>query len=1067
MSQPRTQSPGAIGSEVLRLQDGDSLCDLVALFMEGHLAPDLEESFRVHLGSCQRCRESIKLGLLVEGLAPRRRRVVPFLRSHGTPAALAALLLIGLGVRLTLGLTPVGLHHGTSASRGWVEGHFAEGPLEHAGQSTLSAGPSGEGAAYDEERWRIGWFFGQRRLLTAAASALHHRDPVRAEEALAALEASAAGDPEVMAKVYNDRAVLNLELAERLPAGSCEALARVQGAEAEQEGACDERMRLLREALASLQRSLERTPGRPAALFNRGLVLEQLGLKLSASAAFRAAAATAPEEWSRVANQTADQLAGSVKQDQFFIRRTGQVLGELSAAVSAAAERDAGAVSRAAIAVRGAVDHVAQLRNVDRDDEVVRMKVYELSRVGTAFQRRQLVPLAVALDGQGSPLARRLERYPPALAPDRAKRVERSLSYMGSTDEQRAQLLADLVRAGDVELAMGLLGQDPARAGRQEVAVPDGFLQQVQALEPYLAIRAGRIQARMALAANERDQAIQQLKALARSCPEAHAERCAQLESQLVWAYAALEHWSEAQSRAQRALALAGRSPSGLTRPLVLKLMEDIASAQNEPWLALAYAEEVLLAAAPDEDGKTSADLCYLASDALERMAAVRLFQLMDSGGALELLEKAMNVPGCDRSPLAEPGLDVLAALAAIGEAPPDWQDRLTDGVRALQQGKGHYLNAFIAAGAARVRNRAASTAALLQLAGTVDAAEVAGSPAEALERAKARSYAYRDLALEAGEAALAGDPAGYGRAFEMVARQLDLAPPKACGLAVVSYLGRTVAVARDERGATVGAMAKSRWRWVDRRGDLLVPASVQDALRDCHQVKVLASPGVFGLSRVLPGLPWSYAVAQKRPLAPPNGAPPRRPVLVANIEPPAALRLSQPDPLRTDDREPGTTVLQGREATRSRVIQALKTATELEVYGHGMQKPNDAEGSYLVLAPDPEEQNEFRLTGRDIPPLEGSPDVYLKSCFLANAGFQNAEAHSLASAFVERGARSVFAATVSIQDAGANSFFNEIRKLTRQGRAPAEALFEARASFRRDGHFQGWMDDVVCLEPA
>jgi hypothetical protein len=276
------------------------------------------------------------------------------------------------------------------------------------------------------------------------------------------------------------------------------------------------------------------------------------------------------------------------------------------------------------------------------------------------------------------------------------------------------------------------------------------------------------------------------------------------------------------------------------------------------------------------------------------------------------------------------------------------------------------------------------------------------------------------------------------------------------------------VAVARDERGAVLGSLSRNQWRWVDRRGDLVVPQKVRESLRGCRNVRVLASPGVFGLSRVLPGLPWSYAVAPRRAPAR-TQAPPRHPVVVANVEPPAALRLEPPARLSTEDRERGTVVLQGRDATLSRVLEELPRATELEAYTHGMQKPNDAEGSYLVLTPDPARNGEYRLTGRDVQQLSlgGAPDVYLKACVAADAGFQSSEARSLASAFVEAGARSVFAATVSIPDVEADRFFNAVRERTRQGHPPAEALSEARAAFQREGRWREWMEDVVCLEPG
>src|SRR6185295_16988520 len=87
--------------------------------------------------------------------------------------------------------------------------------------------------------------------------------------------------------------------------------------------------------------------------------------------------------------------------------------------------------------------------------------------------------------------------------------------------------------------------------------------------------------------------------------------------------------------------------------------------------------------------------------------------------------------------------------------------------------------------------------------------------------------------------------------------------------------------------------------------------------------------------------------------------------------------------------------------------------------------------------------------------------------CRAADAGSQNYSNRGLAEAFVERGARAVFAATVPIPDREADAFFNAIRERIRAGKAPAVALAEARAEYVAPGEATDWMADVVALEPA
>ncbi|HVE81563.1 MAG TPA: zf-HC2 domain-containing protein, partial [Myxococcales bacterium] len=638
--------------------EGDEpMCDLVALYLEGALSPELEERYQRHLGTCARCQGAFQAGVLVEGLARRPQgKVLPFIRERGLPtlARMAAVLVLAVTGRVAVGLWPVDVGSGpTRGSRAWVEGPFAQAhrPFERGSQRSLGQTAEGslDGTEYDEQRQRISWLFGHRRLLAGAASALNHGDEERAEALLLQLERSPSADAETRARASVDHAVLELQRAERLPADSCGEIVRGPEVQAVQDGVCDEQMRLLREALAYLEQALERTPGRPAALFNRALVLERLGLDLSAAEAFEAAARSAPGDWAKEAAAEAARLRLKLEQGKLFISRTQQALAALARAVPAAAEEDRAGTSAAEQAVRDAAElaHRLQAAQPPRDAEPLRMKIYELARVGTPLQRRLLVPLAEAVDGPGSALVQRLTGYAPARAPAHARLVERFQRQDQLPDQERAALATELARAGEVELLLAMLGPDPALSGRPELPVDDAFLRMARQQEPFLSVRAGRIDARLRAAGNRLDAGIQVLEQLTRSCqPDARPEMCVAVETQLLYAYATLERWSEAQAHAQRALALARRLSSSWARPTLLRLSADIASAQNEPWLALAFAEEVRRAAVPEPGGPPDPALCTIQSDAAEKMAAVHLYSLLDANRALALLGEAVQPPG-------------------------------------------------------------------------------------------------------------------------------------------------------------------------------------------------------------------------------------------------------------------------------------------------------------------------------------------------------------------------------------------------------------------------------------
>jgi CHAT domain-containing protein len=156
---------------------------------------------------------------------------------------------------------------------------------------------------------------------------------------------------------------------------------------------------------------------------------------------------------------------------------------------------------------------------------------------------------------------------------------------------------------------------------------------------------------------------------------------------------------------------------------------------------------------------------------------------------------------------------------------------------------------------------------------------------------------------------------------------------------------------------------------------------------------------------------------------------------------------------------------LSGAEATPSRVLAAMKDATEIDLVAHGIIN-GYSNTSYLLLAPEQEGASEELSVPRvRSASLRGAPFVVLVACHAAHTAYTLDTPFSLPASFIEAGARGVLAATVQIPDLEAGAFFNAVRERIRSGTPPALALRDERVQWLRAGRGAAWLDSVLLFE--
>lgn len=343
-----------------------------------------------------------------------------------------------------------------------------------------------------------------------------------------------------------------------------------------------------------------------------------------------------------------------------------------------------------------------------------------------------------------------------------------------------------------------------------------------------------------------------------------------------------------------------------------------------------------------------------------------------------------------------------------------------------------------------------------------------AGDPRQALATLRAAPASANRDSDRAVATALGrvGPPeqASLDEALALVGRQLKRGEvPERCVLAVSVQHERTVAVALGPTGTVRGHYAPGRTAPLGQDASGLVPAPLQDALRGCARVEVLAPPPVHGLPGLLPlDIAWSYRMgpAATEGLAPRKGTH----LVVSGVDTPVALGLPRLPPMPPTVADPLRVTLEGARATPSRVLEAMGSATEVELHAHGVFSPELSDASLLMLAP--ERDGRYVLTASQVRArrLSGAPLVFLAACSAARTAPFPHESFSLPAAFLDAGARAVLAATVDIPDS-AGRFFNAVRERIRAGAPPAVALRDERLRWLEAAPGDRWVHDVLLFE--
>ncbi|QSQ22863.1 CHAT domain-containing protein [Pyxidicoccus parkwayensis] len=769
-------------------------------------------------------------------------------------------------------------------------------------------------------------------------------------------------------------------------------------------------------ALELLEGALKADPKHAQALWNRGLVLKELELWALAAQSFDAVAALEEHGWAAEARARAESLRGRLVDHwrEYWDVSEALAVGEIRVPPEMLQERPG----------------------------LFRASLYEAIRSAPSAEKlHALWPLAEALDTRyGESSLRDAIRW--AEARDFRRRGPLAAHYLElyrthTVSGGLPAYLDELSRAGERDLYMGVLLRE-----RKVQEHMDTFAElAAQVGDPWFLLLAEYERALGAINRGDLLQAEQFLLHAVERC-EAHpiGYRCIPIESQLGDLYRQLHRLPE--SNKHTLAALRGYSwDSRWSETQHLLQLGQTARYLEDAALAWAYLEEALVRNPED---------CRIrhfvrANDALALMARF---------AATEARERMAQALAC-KEPLSMAGAKTLADLARV--LPDAAQDqRLLEGLAARRsQGQlspGELALATHIEGRFYVERDRKRGEELLQR----SIALARELPGDNVDARKTRAYSYASLMLAAAKA---GE---FERALTLFGEELGGELPRKCMVAVTVDEERTLIVALGPDGQMRGHYDASRAAPLgeDVRG--LIPEAMVAPLRACEQVHVVARPPLHGRAGLLPAdVAWSYYFL--RPTLPPPTFGPVRRLVVADVTAPAALGLPS---LNAWDGAPqeGTTLLSGTDATPSRMLEAMESATEVEVHAHGLVNPNLSEASLLVLSP--EEKGRYALTAGEVQVrrLREHPLVILAACKAAHGAPWMHERFSLPVAFIEAGARTVLAATVDVPDAEAGPFFNAVRERIRRGVNAAVALRDVRMEWlKRDP--ESWVRAVLVFD--
>lgn len=975
-------------------------CEQIERFADGELAPDEAETFRQHLLDCDRCKAELGNLLQLKMMASRHAERQP-------APALPAPPWWSFSSRWSVA-TAVGA---------------ACAALLAVGVLMRPRGPRTDPWLMSEPERRL-----EMRLAIVAAD--HHRplasrkmgqSPSQAGaklplEALTELERN--GDAAGLAAAFlarNDKSLVDQAEAYLAPLPSTPGNETLRATALLIKGAPAE-------ALRHLERALDQDPKFAPALWNKALALRDLDLLDAAALTFREAAALGEPGWSEEARQHAEALSAAEQ------ARTVR----WEAIVSAGKK----------LVANGTLPPPDTLA---ARPPILRLYFYDAVRTRTSPEQvRALLPLARELDqqgGEGEILAQYIERI---AARDFTRRAPWAQAYAqlteGTLPPGRVQELIDeLLRSTEDDLLMGVLVYAGA-VGRHLAA----FEARANASgDLWFRLLAAQERAAFQKAQGNEEEARHTLVTALSVCSPPVEFRCELLRLRLIEIQSKQLRLDEAWALAELAWRQARATNDRDREELALGHLAQLARLRNDAPLARAYLAQHLALKPGDKDFERFAhqSLAHVALSELRFDAARReIDQAIATGlpltyiGALALADISRQRPA--------PG-DEAAMLRALAEAPAT----TTAGKRLMLK---HALGRFTIE-----RDRQKGRALLEEL---LQEMESSGLPAQDEDRQKATAYTFTSLILDAGKA---GD---FAAALELSGRELGAALPGRCIAAAAEDSERSLLIIRGASGQLLGYHEGARRIRLSEDLSGFVPTEALAALQGCEKVEVFARPPLLDRPGLLPAdLAWSYKLRAGPPPSPRAGRGVHLVVKDVALSPERVQALGR---LNAWTAAFGPSeeqrVLMGTEATPSRVMAAMRDATDIDLVAHGVI--TSSRFSYLVLAREGS-SDELRAGHIQAQRLEGAPLVVLAACRAARGANILHEPSGLPAAFVQAGARAVIAATEEIPNLEAAEFFNAIRERIRQGSTPAAALRDERRSWLAANRGQSWLEGVLLYE--
>lgn len=799
-------------------------------------------------------------------------------------------------------------------------------------------------------------------------------------------------------------------------------------------------------ALEAADRSLERAPALAAAQWNRALALRELGLPLTAAAAFEQVSRGGEDGWSVEAATKAAALRAAM------------------------ADRGPGADAFKAAAL-AMVDHKGPpLGEAEASARPGLTRLYFLDALRSAATRQEalaLAPLAAALDrGAGNTLASAAVTR--VAAADFATRGPLALAYRELATGRAPGTAPDLLaRAGKLagieDLRLGL-----ALYARLPVAELAPLIEATG--DPWFTLHLQRERAAASRVAGTVDRAETELRTALAGCDRrVWAFRCAQLAHSLMSLYLDRTRYPEYEAHAELAAQLFRASGATELEDASLLGLAEAQRLRGRFARSAATFREVIARLAERD--------CASARYAKSGLALLEIYR---SASLRAVTAAELPSPNECEQPPNEQELGSLVDLARMTGRDDDWAraykwiDAAKQAV-ALAHGNGPAPDAAIVeAASARLamghqgggdrggdRDGGAVTrlrAQLPKLAGDTDVAR------------GFRAWIYQTLIDDAARRG------AWPEAMAIVAEELGGAAPARCALAVSLDDTRGTAIAIGADGAATGmrTSVETPPQWDGAR---LVPAQLRAAFAGCATIGVLARPPLQGRSDLLPPeLPWAFEGRPAPTSTPPTpakpgaaplpaGAPPQpsrpsmppRELYIGDALPPAALTLPALAPMPP---HPGAEELRAAAATPTQVLAALGRASYAELHVHGQVDLGVADASFLALSPDADQR--WALTAAEVrtAKLAAMPVIVLAACRAATTAPYEHKRWSLPDAFLEAGARAVIAPTVEIPDAEATAFFAELRGRLVAGEEPSAALAALRKAYVERG--AAWAGNVV-----